>query len=1007
MQFLTRFSLKNPVAILILCFLLIGGGIYSFLSLKTELLPDIELQELAVTVVYPGASSSDVNQQVTERLEGLFKGLTNLDSMRSQSMESLARISLSFSLGADMDVVFDETERFINEANLPDNVNVTVDRFSFDAFPIMNLALFSPNGEEIEDWTNEVLRPELSKIPGVRSVAISGFDEQFIRITVDNEMADQNGISLDTIRQAITNTFFSFPAGLINQQEMLVPVRVEQSIETLQALSDIQVRSPITQQLISISELASVEPVSERQEIARYNLNQSLSLLVNKQQNANTVEVAERIYDVLTQYDERIDFVIAFDSAQQVKSSIDELISKGLLGALFASIAVFIFLRNFRATIIAIISIPLSLLIGSIFMNWFDLTLNVMTLAGLAVAVGRVVDDSIIVIENVSRKIGLDPTGERNELTIAGTREMINPILSSTVASIVVFLPLGLVGGVTGAFFLPFALTIVFALLASTVVALTIIPILARFSFAKSKKPKKEPFFVRYYEKAIRWSLKRQLVVILLAVVTLFAVYPLAGSLGFVFLPNEQTKIISAEVELPYGTSFNETNRFSVEIEEALTEQSELYEKVFSSIGNFDFMSGMRLPNRAQYFIELAADANVDEALVQLEDLLESAVSAQYLSGVVNVSEFQTGGPPANNSINIDLFSDDLEELRVASIMVEQLMSNRADLKYVNNNFEEKQAQWTVKLIPEEVSRLGLSPFQVLGVIREQTSGVEAGSFTIDGIEQELRIVYEQPLVEMGELEALTFFSAQGPVQLSQFASVEEGEVEFRIQKLNERVYARVSAQIIGDNIRTVTNDVTAAIEALNLPPSVSLESGGGSDETIQTLIDILVAIVIAIGLVYLTLLVFFGKARIPFVILTSLLFVPIGSILALLLGREPLSMSAMIGVLMLVGIVVTNAIVLIDRTQQNRETGMTINDALIEAGKTRIRPILMTAFATVAALLPLAFSTPEGGLISRGLALVVVGGMTTSTILTLLFLPVIYQLSFYRQHRKERLSQG
>jgi HAE1 family hydrophobic/amphiphilic exporter-1 len=821
--------------------------------------------------------------------------------------------------------------------------------------------------------------------------------------------AAQLGITAATVKQAITDAKFSFPAGSVQTGDIIVPVRVEQTLTTLKQLKNVQVASPITQLAVPISSIATLNEVSEKTELSRFNLNNSLSLLINKKQNANTVEVADKVFEVLKKYDKQINYELSFDQAGGIKASVNGLIKDGLLGALFASLAVLLFLRNIRATFIAVVSIPLSLMIAAIFLRWYGLTLNIMSLAGMAVAVGRVVDDSIIVIENIYRKMRLEPNVDKTTITAAATKEMINPIISSTLVSIVVFMPLGLVGGITGAFFFPFAITIVIALLASLIVAVTLIPVLARFAFKKVKDDhEKVPFYVGLYERIARFALRKKWVVVLIAFVMFFGSIAATSGLGFVFLPNEKQKIIQAEIVLPSATALAATDEVTKRVEKQLIAQKSKYTKVFASIGNYDYATGTSLSNRAQFFIELNKNKiEPDQAIKEITKIMTKNVSPDFPKGVITVAELQGGGPPTNNNIDIDLFSNDQVKLEKAAAQVEQFMLKRTDLKYVKNNMAEKQDQWVVRLDYAKMKQYGLSPFVVFAIVSDATRPVQAGRMMLDGVEKELRLTYNRSIQSADEISRLLLFSAKGPVSVGQVATVSKEKAVTSIQKLDQRVYARVSAQITTNNTTGTSTEIKNAVAKLSLPAGVSLEAGGGGDETAKTMKDILVAIGAAIGLVFIVMLVFFGKARVPLVILTSLLFVPIGSLIGLYIAQEPLSLSAMIGLLMLVGIVVTNSIVFIDRVNQNIAAGSYIDEALIEAGKTRIRPILMTAFATIAALLPLAVATPEGGLISRGLALVVIGGLTTSTLLTLVFLPAIYELFFYRKVKAERIAKA
>ena len=383
---------------------------------------------------------------------------------------------------------------------------------------------------------------------------------------------------------------------------------------------------------------------------------------------------------------------------------------------------------------------------------------------------------------------------------------------------------------------------------------------------------------------------------------------------------------------------------------------------------------------------------------------MEDIVLKEEPQATLGVQEQQTGGPPSNNNVNIDLFSNNLDALQAASKKVENYMKKQEDLKYISNNFTEKQKQVIVEIDPKKATDAGVSGFQVLGTISDQTKPVSVGTLSLDNIDRTVQLSYNNTTSSIEELKGVTIFTAKGPILLTDIAEVKEVEAFTSIQKLDGKIYARVSGQISSDDIRTVSENVINGVKKLDLPKDVSLEGGGGSDETIETFQQLGLAMLIAIGLVYITMLITFGKARIPFIILSSLIFVPIGSLLGLFIANEPLSVSVMIGLLMLIGIVTTNAIVLVDRIGQNRENKkMTIRDSLIEAGKTRLRPILMTAFATITALLPLAFTTSSGTLISKGLAITVIGGLTSSTLLTLILIPVLYEWFFFKTARKER----
>lgn len=1005
MGFLTKFSLKNAFAVFIISFLLILGGLYSFTRLKVDLLPNIEFPQLSVEVIYPGASPQDINEQVTEKLETKLKGIEGIKKMQSSSFESIAIINLEFPFDTNLDDVEQQVNSYIKEAGLPDTVQTNVNRFSFGTFPIFNISLFSKGSNDLETLVNEEIIPELNKIPGINNVSVGGQKEEILQITVDQKQAAKLALSLNDIKETINAKKFSFPAGNLNENEIQVPVRVQEKIAKISELENLVIKSKFIPEAppVKLGEIATIEVATEKPEITRYNQTDSLSMAITKKQDANTVEVAEKVLRVIDGYQDRLDYAIGFDSAEGIEKSVNTLVKEGLLGALFASIAVLIFLRNFRATIIAIVSIPLSLLISSIFLNQLDISLNIMTLGGMAVAVGRVVDDSIVVIENIFRRVRKTESTMTDELIQDSTREILRAITSSTITTVVVFLPLGLVGGITGEFFLPFALTIIFSLLASLIVAITIVPILAKFSFKMVPKEEKEGAVQRAYASVIKWSLNHKLLVILLSFGLLAASGFLVKGLGFTFIPNEEQKLLVATFQLPSSTSLEKTNEVSLAVEEMFAANDKIKD-VTVGIGSRDFQTGLKRQNQANYFISLDDGVEVSTFISKLQKDMEAIVLAEEPDAKIGIQEQSTGGPPSNNNVNIDLYSTDLSALQQAAAKVEEYMNQQKDLKYVSNNFAEKQKQIIVEVNSEKSAQLGLSGFQILGTITDKTKPVDAGTMSLDNEDRQVEITYDTKTETLNELKETLLFTQQGPVPITDIAEISETEAFTSIQKLDGKIFARVSAQINSDDIRTVSTNVIDGVNDLKLPEGVSLEGGGGSDETVETFTQLGIAMVIAIGLVYLTMLITFGQARIPFIILSSLIFVPIGSLLGLWIADEPMSVSVMIGLLMLIGIVTTNAIVLVDRIGQNRaEKGMKIRDALVEAGVTRLRPILMTAFATIAALIPLALTTSSGTLISKGLAVTVIGGLTSSTLLTLVLIPVIYEVFFFKQVKSEK----
>ncbi|HLO13156.1 MAG TPA: efflux RND transporter permease subunit, partial [Pseudoneobacillus sp.] len=668
MGFLTRFSLKNAFAIFIISFLLILGGLFSFSKLKVDLLPNIEFPQLSIQVVYPGASPQDINEQVTSKLETKLKAIEGLKKIQSSSYESISIINLEFPFDVQLDNVEDTVNSIIKEAGLPENAQTEVNRFSFGSFPIFNISLFSDGTNNLQELLDQEVIPKLNKINGINSISVGGLTEETLQITVDREKAVGLGLTLNQIKDQILQKQLSFPAGSVNENEIMIPIRVQEKVERINELKNLTLSSPFNPnaQAVKLSEIATISEVTAKPEMTRYNMKDSLSMAVTKKQDANTVEVAGKVLKVLNRYNDRLEYAVGFDSAEGIEKSVNTLIKEGLLGALFASIAVLVFLRNIRATIIAIISIPLSLLVSSIFLYQLDISLNIMTLGGMAVAVGRVVDDSIVVIENIFRRVRKDGKGMTDELIQDSTKEILKAVTSSTITTVVVFLPLGFVGGITGEFFLPFALTIIFSLLTSLVVAVTIVPILAKFSFKKVPKEEKEGLLQRLYGKTIRWALNRKLMVIGISLLTLVGSGALVPSLGFTFIPNEEQKLLVATIQLPASTSLERTNEVSLEVEKLFEEKSEINE-VTAGIGSRDFQTGLKRQNQANYFISLADNVKVTAFIKELETDMEAIVLKAEPKAKLAIQEQSTGGPPSNNNVNINLYSTDLVALQQAA----------------------------------------------------------------------------------------------------------------------------------------------------------------------------------------------------------------------------------------------------------------------------------------------------------------------------------------------------
>ncbi|MBM7564181.1 efflux RND transporter permease subunit [Paenibacillus sacheonensis] len=1032
MNGLTRFSLKNSVAVVILCVLVLGVGFYSSTQIRQQTFPDVTFPAVFIQTVYPGASTEEIETEVTKPIEQSLLGLKNYDSLTSSSSENSSSIFLQYAFGTNMDDKMKDAEAAVAKLTLPDKAKVTVQRLSFGEAPIYEAAIFSSkeDTEALQKRLEGEVVPKLEKVSGVSSVTLKGQTSQELRIVVDKDKAAQHGLSLNAIQTAIQSLDYALPLGSVSQGDNTIPIRLVGKIGSLDQIKNLQIGAGGGQGAagagggqgmgagagagapgaakVKLSDVAEVNTVSSQNEITRYNGQSSFIIGVVKSQDANTADVSDAVKDVLASYQDKgtLDVRLIQDQGAEIKHSVSSLIREGLYGALFCVIIIYLFLRNIRATLISIISLPISIFATIALMNQMGYTLNIMTLGGIAVSIGRIVDDSIVVIENIYRwrqEKGREMNGK--ELAFRATKEVIGAVGSSTIATVVVFAPLAFVTGIIGEFFRPFAIAVVISILCSLLVAMMLIPVLGAKFFNSIKPHKEGGRFIGWYERVIRGALRRKAWVLILSVVLLLASFGTIPLLGVAFLPAGDTASIGVNLKMPAQTPLEETNTAAAKVE--------TYLKGLKDIDNYQAMVGgvdnpfVQIPstNTASFKVifKEGADIDTDALMDKANKDLKEIVTAVSPKATIDVKEGEQNGPPTGNEVTVNLYSDDLEALAKASSQVENLMKSNADMKDVENNLKDVSPKWVMSMKQSAID-LGVSSFQIMAAVNEQLRPLDVGTYTLDSKNWDITMSYKQPISSKAELENISIPTVGGVKKLGELVDLSESTAPVAINHEEGKTYAEVKGNVKDtDKTASVTKSIESDIDSLSLPSNVDVKIGGGLEMINSGFKSIGLAMVAAIGLVFLVMSMTFGGLRTPLIILSSLLFVPSGALGALLITGNSLSMSAMIGMLMLVGIVVTNAVVLLDRVESNRKSGMELRESLVEASKTRLRPILMTACATILALMPLALSKSSTSLISGGLAITVIGGLFTSTLLTLIVVPVIYEMTGKRSKvRKE-----
>ncbi|MDE0563507.1 efflux RND transporter permease subunit [Exiguobacterium sp. B2(2022)] len=1048
MQKITSFSVNNKFAVWLMTIILTAAGLFAGLTMKLETLPDITTPTVSVTTIYPGASPEQVLEEVSTVLEERLQSLNGVEQVRSSSFQNASNIQIDYDFSTDMDEAEQQVKDALSNVELPESAQEPqVSRLSFDAFPVIGAAISDESLDlaELTKLVEEEVQPALEGVEGAQTVQIAGQEIRRVELQFDQEALAEYNLTEDTVKQLIQANDARIALGLYELGDTEQAVVIDGKSETLEAFRDIQIpyspaqstpttpsaptelppgqtpdvptevptetpsalppNVPTTVPTVALSELATIEDKGIEESISRSNGERSIGVQVTKTQDANTVDVVNAVKEVLSDFEAEYDTAnvsITLDQGQPIEESVETMLSKALLGGLFAILIILVFLRNFRSTIIAVISIPLSLLMALIVLKQLDITLNIMTLGAMTVAIGRVVDDSIVVIENIYRRLTRANEPLRGkELIIAATKEVFIPIASSTIVTIAVFLPLGFVTGFVGELFLPFALTVVFALLASLLVAITVVPMMAD-SFFKNRdklKPEEGPGkLAEWYRGVLNWSLNHKLVVFGLATALLIGSFALVPAIGVNFLNQDSEKTLFVTFDPEPGQTLEDSIAAAEVAEEYFMEEQPNATDVQFTVGG---ENPLNPGNNKQgiFIVQYDPDTEdfADVKLADIEKLNELASNGEWKE-----QDFSGGG--ATSGVTYNVYANSLEDLEaIVPTFIETIEEETDYVRQATSDLRESYVQYTFNVDQQAAAEAGVSAGQIAQVISQfQAPESPLASVTVDDKQLDVVIPNEQVTYDsVDDLQAQEITTPFGPRPISDFIEIEEGTTPDTLVERDGKLLAQVSVELSTDKATEASAAIEERVSEIELPSGVSYDVGGVTEQIQESFTQLGLAMLAAIAIVYLVLVITFGGALTPFVVLFSLPYAIIGGLVALLITGETISVSALIGALMLIGIVVTNAIVLIDRVIHKEEAGLSTREALLEAAGTRLRPILMTALATIGALAPLALGLEGGALISKGLGVTVIGGLTSSTLLTLLIVPIVYE--FFARFRKKK----
>ena len=1024
MKSLVSFVLKNKLAVWLLTLIIAGSGIYSATKMKMESMPNISIPYLIVVGVYPGATPEQVMDELSIPFEKAVELLEDVKSVYSTSSSNVSQVQIEYDYGVDMDEKKRQLESALDNVSLPEGVQEpTIMAISLNMMPVVALSVSSTE-EDIVDLTStveDILLPKIEKIDGVASASITGQHIEQVTLEYDEEKMAALGLTEDSVKQMVKASDMALSLGLyeftVGEQAVSVDGKVKSVDELKELLIPVTPSETNPVPFVRLGDIAKVEVEGKVQSVSRTNGEDAIAIQIVKGQEANTVEVVNAVKDLLDEEEKAIDGLkvdISLDQGEPIEESVFSMVEKAVFGGLIAVIIILLFLRDFKSTIISIISIPVSILLALLLLNWLDITLNIMTLGAITIAIGRVIDDSIVVVENIYRRIHLkDEKLKGRALIREATIEMFKPILSSTLVTVAVFAPLLFVGGMVGELFMPFALTMAFALGASLLVAITIVPVLSHTLFRKklygeksSKQHKEVGKLAKWYRGVLEKALNHKIITSTIAILLLVGSFALTPLIGFSFLGSSEEKVMYITYTPAAGELKEETLENIKEVEQELLKRDDIDILQLSVTDSTSTdMASIMSGGGGGALMYLIFDEDMNDFPAAREEV-EDYVFNIGQSGEWKSQNFASMSMGGSNEVSYTLYSEDLDDLRDAVKQVESALHDVKGLEDVTSDYEDPYVENVFKVDQQNVLQYGLTTAQI--VMALSTNNTQDVLTTVENNGEDINVIIKhEEKAAATSLEDVLATEIDTPLgttmTIGDLVDVEEGTTLNSLARSEGQYYASVTGTITDKDISKATAAADEKVNDLDLPKGVTTGVSGVAADMQETFTQLGVAMAAAVAIVYFILVVTFGEGLAPFAILFSLPFTVIGAFLGLFVTGQTISVMVMMGMLMLIGIVVTNAIVLVDRIIHMERDGMEMREAILEAGATRLRPILMTAIATIGAMIPMAVMD-SGGLISKDIAITVIGGLLSSTLLTLVVVPIVYELlsKMFKKKRNE-----
>ena len=999
MNRLTRLVLKRPVSTLLAVLALFVFGFSSLMGLRLELMPDMEMPMKIVYTVYPGADSESVDDLVTSTIEDKVGSLSGVSSITSQSAENVSMVLLQYDYDKDVNDAYLDLRAALDQVKgeLPDDAqDPMIVEMNMDSMPSISYSVSTTDGTDALAFVNQDVVPELEALSTVAQVTVSGGQEQHIKVELNRDEMSQYGLDMNSIAQYMKASDFTIPLGSVDQGSQSISVISTADTDTVQAIRKIPLRTA-TGSLIQLSDVADVEwAVKEADSIARYNGEDTVTVSMTKNQSASTIGMVNSVKETMNDIQEQNDNIVVaatYDASDMIMESLSSVGSTLALGVILSMIVLFIFFGDWKASIIVGCSMPISLLMTVIVMSMMGFSLNIMTLGGLVIAIGMMVDSSSVVIESCFR--ANDRVPDFSEAALQGTTEVVASIVASTITTVVVYLPLCFSGGMTGQIFMQLGLTIVFSMVASLISAITLVPLFFKLYKPTQKKELRLNIFLdsvkEKYDHVERKLLHKKKTCLLTAVLLLVASFWILSMTNIVSMPTMDEGMISVTATFRPGTRVEVVNEQIVQIEDlvAADENVESYTLTAS-----------------------AGSATISATLKDDRKMTTQEVVDQWVQDTKNVSDMQLditmsssmsmGSSTTGSGATLTVGSVNLEDVKDASEMIQDAAWNIPGVLNVSTDAGASTTQLRVVVDPLSAMSHGLTPTQVGGLLYSTLSGSTAMTVTSDGEEYDVDLTFPEGTYD--NATQLLDTEVAG-VPLSEMATLEYTDAAQTIMKMDGKYTVTVSATCLSDDKADIQDAMDEFLNTLDLPDSV------GEAETMMDKMqddmfgDMGKAIATALFLVFLVMAMQFESPKFSLMVMLSIPFSLIGAFGLVFLSGTDFSMVGLMGVLTLVGTVVNNGILYVDGVNMLRRR-MDIEDALIESGKTRLRPILITTLTTIISMTPSALGIGgESAVMMQGMALVIIGGLVASTLLILLLMPVFYLMVYgtSKKTRKER----